>query len=334
MKVVRNQCSGFRKNLLRIAVCAMLLENCFTAEAQQPAEKIPRIGIVTGSRSESSSITKVFRQALQDLGYVEGKNILLEQRYTEGDRDRVAGIVAELMRLNIDILFSTQAIVIRAAKQATKTLPIVMAITPDPVAMGLVESLARPGGNITGVTRLTRELSGKRLELLTEMIPRLSRVGILSVAGLTAFKDYENAAGGLKVSLQNLEVRVPNPDLAKVFQVAVKERTGAIIVTSVPGLSGYRQQIVDLAVQNKLPLMSEAFTVVEAGGLASYDAKIDELYKRSAIFVDKILKGAKPADLPVEQPTKFEFVINLKTAKQIGLTIPPNVLARADRVIR
>ena len=156
----------------------MLLENCFTAEAQQPAAKIPRIGIVTGSRSESNSIPKVFRQALQDLGYVEGKNILLEQRYTEGDRDRVAGIVAELMRLNIDILFSTQAIVIRAAKQATKTLPIVMAITPDPVAMGLVDSLARPGGNITGVTRLTRELSGKRLELLTEMIPRLSRVGI------------------------------------------------------------------------------------------------------------------------------------------------------------
>jgi putative ABC transport system substrate-binding protein len=316
------------------ALCALLLTLSPLVQEQQAAEKIPRVGIVTGSPSESSSITKVFRQALQDLGYFEGENILFEQRYTEGDRDRVPGIVAELMRLKVDILFSTQAIVIRAAKQATKTLPIVMAITPDPVATGLVESLARPGGNVTGVTRLTRELSGKRLELLTEMIPRLSRVGILSVAGLTAFKDYENAADGLKVSLQILEVRVPNADLSKAFQVAVQEHVNAIIVTSVPGLSGYRKQIVDLAVQNRLPLMSEAVPVVEAGGLASYDAKIDELYRRAAIYVEKILKGAKPADLPVEQTTKFEFIVNLKTAKQIGLTIPPNVLARADRVIK
>jgi putative tryptophan/tyrosine transport system substrate-binding protein len=316
------------------ALCAFFLALSFPTHGQQPAEKIPRIGIVTGSRNESGSITKTFRQALQDLGYFEGKNILFEQRYTEGDRDRVQGIVAELMGLKIDLLFSTQAIVIRAAKQATKTLPIVMAITPDPVATGLVDSLARPGGNVTGVTRLTRELSGKRLELLTEMIPRLSRVGILFVAGLTAFKDYENAAGALKVSLQLLEVRVPNPDLPKAFQVAVKERVNAIIVTSVPGLSGHRKQIVDLAVQNRLPLMSEAVTVAEDGGLASYDAKIDEIYRRAAVYVDKILKGRMPADLPVEQPSKFEFVINLKAAKQIGLTIPPNVLARADRVIR
>ena len=322
-----------RKTVISFALCAMLLALCHPAEAQS-AEKIPRIGIVTGSSSESGSITKIFQQGLQDLGYVDGKNILFEQRYTEGDRDRVPGIVAELVRLKVDVLFSTQAIVVRAAKQATKTLPIVMAITPDPVATGLVDSLARPGGNVTGLTRLTRELSGKRLELLTEMIPRLSRVGILSVAGLTAFKDYEEAASSLKVSLQILEVRVPTPDLPKAFQVAVKGRVNAIIVTSVPGLSGHRKQIVDLAVQNKLPLMSETVVVAEAGGLASYDAKIDEIYRRAAVYVDKILKGAKPADLPVEQPTKFELVINLKTAKQIGLTIPPNVLARADRVIR
>ena len=323
-----------RKEVIGFALSAMLLTLCLSAQAQQPTKKIPRIGIVTGSSSESGSITKIFRQALQDLGYFEGKNILFEQRYTEGDRDRVPGIVAELMRLKVDLLFSTQAIVVRAAKQATKTVPIVMAITPDPVATGLVDSLARPGGNITGVTRLTRELSGKRLELLTEMIPQLSRVGILSVAGLTAFKDYENAAASLKVSLQLLEVRVPTPDLPKAFQIAVKERVNAIIVTSVPGLSGHRKQIVELAVQNRLPLMSEAVPVVEAGGLASYDAKIDEIYRRAAIYVDKILRGTKPADLPVEQPTKFELVINLKTAKQIGLTIPPNVLARADRVIK
>src|SRR4029450_13072943 len=166
------------------------------------------------------------------------------------------------------------------------------------------------------------------------MIPRLSRVGILSVAGLTAFKDFEEAARSLKVSLQILEVRVPTPDLPKAFQVAVKERVNAIIVTSVPGLSGHRKQIVDLAVQNRLPLMSEAVIVAEAGGLASYDAKIDEIYKRAAIYVDKILKGAKPADLPVEQPTKFEFVINLKTAKALNLTISQSVLFRADKVIK
>jgi putative ABC transport system substrate-binding protein len=209
-----------------------------------------------------------------------------------------------------------------------------MVVTPDPVASGLVDSLARPGGNITGLTRLTRNLSGKRLEVLNEMIPGLSRVGILSVAGFKAFKDYEDAARGLKVLLQSLEVRGPTPDLSRAFQVAVKGRVSAIITTSVPLLSGYRQQIVDLALQNRLPLMSESVSGVEAGGLASYDAKNDEIFRRAATYVDKILKGAKPADLPVEQPKKFELVINLKTAKQIALTIPPNVLARADRVIR
>jgi len=321
-------------------ICAWLLATFLLitvslADAQQPG-KVPRIGIVsgTGNPNEPGSSIKLFRQALQELGYIEGKNILFEYRYTEGNRDRIPGILAELMSLKVDVIFSTQAIVIRAAKQATKTIPIVMAITPDPVAAGLVDSLARPGGNITGLTFLTRELSGKRLELLTEMIPRLSRVGILFVSGFTAFKDYEAAARSLKVSLQSLEVQVPNPDLLGAFQVAVKGRVSAIITTSVPGLSGYHKQIVDLAVQNRLPLMSETVSVVEAGGLASYDANRDEIFKRAAVYVDKILKGTKPADLPVEQPKKFELVINLKTAKQIGLTIPPNVLARADRVIK
>jgi putative ABC transport system substrate-binding protein len=238
------------------------------------------------------------------------------------------------MRLKVNILFSTQAIVIRAAKQATKTIPIVMAITPDPVAMGLVDSLARPGGNITGLTFLTRDLSGKRLEVLSEIIPKLSRVGILSIAGFTPLKDYEDAARGLKVPLQSLEVRLPTPDLPRVFQIAVKERVSAIITTSIPGLSAYRKQIVDLALQNRLPLMSESIMFVEAGGLASYDANREEIFRRAAFYVDKILKGAKPGELPVETPTRFELVINLRTAKQIGRTIPPNVLARADRVIR
>jgi putative ABC transport system substrate-binding protein len=320
------------KKILLLAICSLLLVLGFSAHAQQPA-KIPLIGIVTGTAKDPTS-TKKFRQALQDLGYVEGKNILFEHRYTEGNRDRVAGIVAELLSLKVNILFSTQAIVVRAAKQATKTIPIVMAITPDPVALGLVDSLAHPGGNITGLTSLARQLSGKRLELLNEMIPKLSRVGIILVTGSSAFKDYEDAGLSLKVPLQSLEVRVPNPDLPRAFQVAVKERVNAVIVASVPGLSGYRKQIVDLAVQNRLPLMSESVLAVEAGGLVSYNANNDEILRRAAVYVDKILKGAKPADLPVEQPTKFELVINLKTAKQIGLTIPPNVLARADRVIR
>jgi len=320
----------------KILVCALpplILAAIHFAEAQQPT-KVYRIGIVRGDLNAPSPNIKIFRQALQDLGYVEGKNILFEYRNTEGNRDRAQAIVAELVGLKVDILFSTQAIVVHAAKKATTTIPIVMAIAPDPVATGLVDSLAHPGGNITGLTSLVRNLSGKRLELLTEMIPRLSRIGFLSVVGYTAIKDYEDAARSLKVLLQPLEVRVPTPDLSKAFQVAVKERVGAIIIASVPGLSGYRKQIVDLAVRNKLPLMSETVLAVEEGGLAFYGAKEEDIFRRAAVFVDKILKGAKPADLPVEQPTKFELVINLKTAKEIGLTIPPNVLSRADKVIK
>jgi putative ABC transport system substrate-binding protein len=321
-----------KAGLSSILIAVVLLAVTVIAEAQQP-KKVPRIGIVGGSPEQSSS-PKMLRQALQELGYVEGKNILFVYRSNEGIRDRVPGIVAELISLKVDIIFSTQAIAIRAAKEATKTIPIVMATTPDPVAAGLVDSFAHPGGNITGLTTSTRDLSGKRLELLSEMIPRLSRVGILSVAGFTAFKDYEDAARSLKVSLQILEVREPTPDLRKAFQVALKERVSAIITTSLPLTSVYPKQIADLALENRLPLMSETVSVVEAGGLVSYDAKRDEIFRRVAIYIDKILKGTKPADLPVEQPTKFEFVINLKTAKALNLTIPQSVLFRADRVIK
>jgi putative tryptophan/tyrosine transport system substrate-binding protein len=217
------------KKIILLTLCSLLLAPCSAVEAQQ-VTKIPRVGIVTGISSDPSSRIKILRQALQDLGYFEGKNIFFEYRDNEGDRSRVPGIVAELVRLKVDVLFSTQAIVIREAKQATKTIPIVMAITPDPVASGLVDSLARPGGNITGFTSATRELSGKRLELLTAMIPGLSRVGILS--GFGAFKDYEEAARSLKVPLQILEVQSPTADLPRLFQVAVKERVSAIITTS------------------------------------------------------------------------------------------------------
>ena len=329
---MRRQGEAMRRNILAYCL-AMLFALCSSAVAQQPT-KTPRIGVIRGDQNEQGTNIKRFLGTLQELGYVEGKNIRFEHRYTQGSRDRAQAVVAELVNLNVDLLFSTQAIVVRAAKQATQTIPIVMAVTPDPVAAGLVDSLARPGGNVTGLTSLARDLSGKRLELLTEIVPRLTRAGILTVAGYTARKDYEDAARDLKVPLQLLEVQVPNPDLVKVFQVAVKERISAIIAVSVPGLSSYRKQIIDHAVQNRLPLMSETVSYVETGGLAFYGAKDDEIFRRAAIYVDKILKGAKPADLPVERPTKFELVFNLKTAKQIGLTIPPNVLARADRVIR
>ena len=321
------------RNIFGLVFCTVFFELCGSAETQSPP-KTPRIAIVVGIAEPNNPSITVFRQALQDLGHFEGKNIRFEYRYTEGDRQRIPEIVSELVNLKVDRLFSTQGIVIRAAKQATKSIPIVMAITADPIAAELVDSLARPGGNITGITSLARRLTGKRLELLMEMIPKLSRVGILSSVGFTAIRDYEDAAQHLKVPLQILEVQGPTPDLRKAFQAAIKERVGAMILVSVPGLSGYRKQIVDLAVQNRLPLMSESVAAVEVGGLVSYHANNDELLKRAAIYIDKILKGAKPADLPVEQATKFELVINLRTAKQIGLTIPPNVLARADRVIK
>ena len=306
--------------IILLALCSLLLAPCSAVKAQQP-KKVPRIGIVTGISSDPSSRIRTFRQALQELGYIEGKNIRFEYRDNEGDRDRVPGNVADLVNLKVDVIFSTQAIVIREAKRVTKTIPIVMAITPDPVASGLVDSLARPGANVTGFTSATRSLSGKRLELLTAMIPRLSRVGILS--GFNAFKDYEDAGRTLNVSLKILEVRAPTSELPRLFQVAAKERLSAIITTSVPSLSVHRKRIADLALQNRLPLMSESVTVVEDGGLASYDAHRDEIYRRAAIYVDKILKGAKPADLPIEQPTKFELAINLKPPNRLTLSFRP-----------
>ena len=278
---------------------------------------------------------EAFRQGLRDLGYTEGKNIVVEYRYVEGKLDRYPSLVAELVQLKVDILVVTAAIL--TAQQATKTIPIVMVTNGDPVAEGFVDSLARPGGNITGLTRLTRELSGKRLELLKEAVPTISRVGVLWDTNVTrpgiAIKDYEAAGTALKLQLQSLEVRGPNPDLEGAFQGAAKGRANALVTILNPLLNRYRKQIAELAIKKRLPSMYEARDYVEVGGLMSY-ASNDESFRRAAFYVDKILKGAKPAELPVEQPTKFELVINLKTAKQIGLTIPPNLLARADKVIK
>ena len=326
------------KSMIRtISVCLLIAALVLTvsiAEAQQPT-KIPRIGYVSGSSDANNPRpNEIFQQALRELGYIEGKNILFEYRSAEGSIDRIPSLVAELVQLKVDVLVSSTAQAIRAAKDATKTIPIVMIVTVDPVATGIVDSLARPGGNITGLTRLTRELSGKRLELFKEVVPRISRVGVLSVVDFTAFKDYEAAASSLKIPLQLFEVRAPNPDLAGVFRDAAKGRLSALITVRVPLLVRHRKEIAGFAIKNRLPLMSESTEDVDSGALVSYSADDVASFRRAAVYVDKILKGTKPADLPLEQPTKFELVINLKTAKQIGLTIPPNVLARADKVIK
>jgi len=328
------------KNICCLALCALLLAHTFPTVAQQTA-KVPRIGYVSaiGDPKTPGPQVEAFRQGLRDLGYIEGKNIVVEYRYVEGRGDRTPSLVAELVRLTVDVLVVTTQPLIRAAKQATKTIPIVMVTGQDPVATGFIESLARPGGNITGLTSLSRELGGKRLELLKEVVPGISRVGVLWQANapgpIIAFKEYETAARALKIPLQSLEVRGPNPDLAGAFQTAAKgRRVNALITVSGASLNRNPKQIADLAIKNRLPSMCERSEYVEAGCLVSYSANDADQYRRAAYYVDRILKGAKPADLPVEQPTKFELVINLKTAKQIGVTIPPEMLARASRLIK
>lgn len=322
-----------------LVLCALLFASSFPAAAQQP-KKIPRIGYVspTGDPKTPGSAVEGFRQGLRDFGYIEGKNIVVEYRYVEGKGDRNPSLVAELVKLKVDVLVVPGPGGSRAAKQATKTIPIVIVSQEDPVAAGFIDSLARPGGNITWVTRFTRELSGKRLELLTQVVPKISRVGVLwdsrsQSSQPTLFKDYEAAAGSLKIQLQSVEVRGLN-DFEGAFRAAAKARASAIIVIRNPLHSRHPKQLADLAIKNRLPSMYETSDYVDAGGLVSYSPNEAERFRRAAYFVDRILKGAKPADLPVEQPTKFDFVINLKTAKQIGVTIPPIVLGRADRVIR
>jgi putative tryptophan/tyrosine transport system substrate-binding protein len=328
-----------KNKTLYFALNAMLFALCAYSEAQQPA-KIPRIGYVsgTGSPSDLGPNVEALRQGLRDLGCIEGKNIVIEYRGAEGKLDRVPTLVAELVQLSVDVLVVGNLPAIRAAKQATKMIPIVMVTTVDPVATGLVDSLARPGGNITGLGTLRRDLSGKQLELLTEVIPRISRIGVLwdanAPAPAIAFKEYEAAARDLKKTLQSLEVRGPTPDLEGAFQAATKGRVNGLITIANPVLTRYQKQIAEIAIRNRLPSMCEQKRYVEDGCLVSYAANDADQYRRAASYVDKILKGTKPADLPVERPIKFEFVINLKTAKQIGVTIPPNVLARADRVIK
>lgn len=317
----------------------MLLAFSFPVEAQQPT-KIPRIGLLpfSGDPSTPGPLVEAFRQGLRDLGYIEGKNIEVEYRWPLGSLDHVPPLIAELVQLNVDVLVVGPQPGINAAKKSTKTIPIVMISSIDPVAAGHVNSLARPGGNVTGLALLTRDLSAKRVELLKEIVPRMTRIGILwdsqGPGPTVAFKEYGAAAREFKLDLQSLEVSGPKPDLEGAFKAAKERRRDALVIVSNPLIRFHRPRIIELASVERLPSMYEDGGYVETGGLLSYGTSTADVYRRAAYYVDRILKGAKPADLPVEQPTKFELVINLKTAKQLGLTIPQSVLYRADRVIK
>jgi len=310
------------------------------AQAQQPT-KVARIGFVS-ARAEPTvaapdTTAESLRQGLRSVGYIEGKNIVIDYRYFAGKVDRIPSLVAELLQAKLDVLVSVNTLAIQAFKQATKTTPIVFVINDNPVTTGIVDSLAHPGGNVTGLTRFTRDLSGKRLELLKETAPKILRVGVLDDASTdirASFQDFEPAARALKLQLHSLEVRGPNPDFARAFEAAAKEHVNGLITVRTALLIRYGKQIAELVIKHRLPSVWEGSDFVQAGGLMSYSASDAEVFHRAAYFVDMILKGKLPAEIPIEQPTKFELVINLKTAKQIGLTIPPNVLARADKVIR
>jgi ABC-type uncharacterized transport system substrate-binding protein len=301
------------------------------AQAQQ-AKKVPRLGfLVPGTQAAFATRIKALQQGLREFGYIEGQNIIIEYRYAERGFEQLPELAAELVQLNVDII-ATAGVGTRAAKKATSTIPVVFAAATDPVGTGLVDSLARPGGNITGVTNLSEDLDGKRLELLKETIPKLSRLAHLWNPN-SPKSEAQSAAQGLGLKRQTLEVRSSN-EFDSAFQTILRERAEALIISPSPFFITFETRIVDFAAKNRLPSINQSSSYVEAGGLMSYGLVFGFNFRRAAYFVDKILKGAKPADLPVQQPTKFEFVINLKTAKQIGLTIPPNVLARADKVIK
>jgi putative tryptophan/tyrosine transport system substrate-binding protein len=309
------------------------------SDAQQAA-KIPRIGFLSGSLARGPHLPEAFRQGLRDLGYVEGRNVVIEYRDAEGKFERLPALAAELVALKVDVIVATGNRLALAAKQATRTLPIVFAAVSDPVASGLVTGLARPGGNVTGTSILSPELVGKRLELLTQAVPGVSRVAVLWLPGALGertdkdmLKEADVAARALGVRLEVVEARGP-ADIDRAFSDMTRVRAGAL--TMLPSLMflNERRRLVDLAAKHRLPAVYTVREYVDAGGLMAYAPNLADVFRRAATYVDKILKGAKPADLPVEQPTKFELLINLKTAKALGLTIPPSVLGRADEVIQ
>ena len=323
-----------------ILIAVVLLAVAGIVDAQQ-AKKVPRIGYLTGSSpSARSANIEAFGQGLRELGYVEGKNIVIEYRYTEGKLDRLPVLAAELLRLNVEVIVTGGPAVTRAVKEATATIPIVMTQDPDPVGSGFVASLARPGGNITGLSTLSPEISGKRLELLKEIVPKLSRVAVLGTSTRPGtaqeLKEVELAAGAFGVELQYLDVLDPK-GIETAFRAASKSRADAVLMLVSGGVVGAHQTtIIELAAKTRLPVIygTEGRAFVEAGGLMAYGVNVRDLDRRAATYVDKILKGTKPGDIPVEQAKKFELIINLNAAKRIDLPIPPTVLARADRVIK
>jgi putative ABC transport system substrate-binding protein len=326
-----------KKKILVWLLVVFFVANISIAQAQQAA-KIPRIGFLMASLpSADSARIEAFRQGLRELGYVEGNNIIIEYRSADGKTDRVPGLAVELVRLKVDIIVTAGPLPTRAAKDATTTIPIVMAQDPDPVSNGFVASLARPGGNITGLSTLRPEISGKQLELLKEIIPRLSRVAVFGTSTIPGnaqqLREVELAAKAFGIKLQYLDV-LRSKDIEIAFREASKLRIDAVLVLNGPIINSQRTQVVELAAKSRLPAIYYTAEYVEVGGLMSYGTSFTDLFRRAATYVDKILKGRKPVDLPVEQPMKFEFIVNLKAAKQIGLTIPPNVLVRADKVIR
>ena len=322
---------------LSLILVVSVITSVQIAHAQQPA-KVPRIAYVAAaSLAANANRVEAFKQGLRELGYVEGKNIVVEWRFADGEDSRLPALVAELLRLKIDIIVAGGPSVTGVAQRATSTIPIVMGFHLDPVGSGVIASLARPGGNITGLSSLSPEISGKQLELLKEVVPALSRVAIIGNSTEPGYaqvlKELELAAGALKLKLQLRDV-LDGKDIESAYQAARKERADAVLLLNSAVLNSHRAQLVDLAVKRRLPAAYPFPQYVEAGGLMSYGTNYSDLFRRAATYVDKILKGRTPADLPVEQPIKFEFIINLKAAKQIGLTIPPQVLARADKVIK
>ena len=320
-----------------LLITSLMLFAAVSAEAQQP-KKVPRIGFLSATPAAGiPDRTEAFQQGLRELGYLEGKNIVVEYRWAEGKIDRLSELAAELVRLNVNVIVAAGPQATRRLKEATSTIPIVMGFHNDPIGSGLVASLARPGGNVTGLSTLAPEISGKQLELLQEIVPKLSRVAVLGNStdpgNSQVLRETERAAVALGV--QHLYVDVRSPEhIEAAFRKASKGGADAVLALPSFLLTSQRKQVVDLALKTRLPAIYDRREFVEDAGLLSYSVSSTELFRRAAHYVDKILKGAKPSDLPVEQPTKFELVINLKTAKQIGLTIPPSVLARADKVIR
>src|SRR5437870_6652448 len=321
-------------------VVILVLASFWPAEAQQTAKTTPRIGFIssTGTAESPSPLFEAFRQGLRDLDYVDGKNIVIVHRYAEGRLDRMPPFVHEFVQQKVDVIVGVNNVVIRAAKEATKTIPIVMISSVDPVVAGYVESFAHPGGNITGLAWLLRDISAKRVELLKELLPKLSRVGILWDADgpgpAIAVKEYKAATRAFKIELQSLGVRGPNPDFAGAFQTAKTARLDALIVVANPLMAQHAKEVFELAAKYRLPSMTEEGRFVPAGGLMSYGPSLADLYRRAADYVGDVLKGDKPGDLPVKVASKFEIFINLKTAQQLGLVIPQDVLVQADKVIK